>query len=47
MGTVSILLAGKDGSPISPWSVLLIMFYPIWETLFSILRRLKEKKESF
>ena len=47
IGTFSILLAGKNGSPISPWSVLLVMFYPIWETVFSIFRRLKERKNPF
>ena len=47
MGTISILLAGKNGSPISPWSVLLAMFYPVWETVFSMFRRLKDGKNPF
>jgi len=47
MGTISILLAGKNGSPISPWSVLLVMFYPVWETVFSMFRRLKDGKNPF
>ena len=47
MGTISILLAGKNGSPISPWSGLLVMFYPVWETVFSMFRRLKDGKNPF
>lgn len=31
----------------SPWVPIVLMFYPIWETLFSIFRRFKEGKSPF
>jgi len=43
----SIIIGGQENSPVSPWVVPVIFFYPIWETLFSAFRRLREGKNPF
>ncbi len=47
VGVLSVLLAGGKQTPISPWVPMVEMFYPIWETVYSIRRRLKEGKSPF
>jgi UDP-N-acetylmuramyl pentapeptide phosphotransferase/UDP-N-acetylglucosamine-1-phosphate transferase len=37
------ILLGERNSEVSPWASLLVCAYPIWEALFSIFRRLKNK----
>jgi UDP-N-acetylmuramyl pentapeptide phosphotransferase/UDP-N-acetylglucosamine-1-phosphate transferase len=44
IAVLSILLAGAKHTAVSPWVPMVAMFYPVWETLFSIYRRLKEGK---
>lgn len=38
IGTVSVLLVQRH-SQVSPWFPLLLLIYPVWETLFSIYRK--------
>jgi UDP-N-acetylmuramyl pentapeptide phosphotransferase/UDP-N-acetylglucosamine-1-phosphate transferase len=47
IGVMSILIAGGYHSQVSPWVAMLVMFYPVWETLFSFWRRIKEGKNPF
>jgi len=47
VGVTSILIAGGKYSGVSPWVPVVVMFYPVWETLFSIYRRLKNGKNPF
>jgi len=47
LAITSILLCGNKNGEISPWVPMVLMFYPIWETLFSIFRRLREGKSPF
>ncbi len=47
VGVMSILIAGGYHEGISPWVAMLIMFYPVWETLFSFWRRLRKGKNPF
>ena len=44
-GALNIIVVKKIGA--SPWIPMVLMFYPIWETLFSIFRRLREGKSPF
>ncbi len=39
LAILSILLVNKSTSEISPWFPVVVLFIPIWETLFSIYRR--------
>jgi UDP-N-acetylmuramyl pentapeptide phosphotransferase/UDP-N-acetylglucosamine-1-phosphate transferase len=45
-GILSVLLAGT-GKEVSPWVPMVVMFYPVWETVYSIKRRLSEGKSPF
>ncbi len=47
IGVMSILIAGGYHSEVSPWAAMVVMFYPVWETLFSFWRRIKEGKNPF
>jgi UDP-N-acetylmuramyl pentapeptide phosphotransferase/UDP-N-acetylglucosamine-1-phosphate transferase len=44
-GVLSILLV--KALKASPWVPIVLMFYPIWETIFSIVRRLRKEKSPF
>ncbi|NPA52745.1 MAG: undecaprenyl/decaprenyl-phosphate alpha-N-acetylglucosaminyl 1-phosphate transferase [Aquificae bacterium] len=47
LAELSILMVNRHPE-ISPWFPLVLLIYPVWETLFSILRRkLFEKRSSF
>ena len=45
LALVSILLVNRNAE-ISPWFTILILIYPVFETLFSIYRRIFRKKKS-
>jgi len=40
---IGIFLANKYDS-VSPWYVLAVLIYPVWEVIFSIIRKLSQKK---
>ncbi|HID79832.1 MAG TPA: undecaprenyl/decaprenyl-phosphate alpha-N-acetylglucosaminyl 1-phosphate transferase [Aquifex aeolicus] len=44
-GVLTIFVVKSSSA--SPWVPMVLMFYPIWETLFSIFRRLKDGKNPF
>lgn len=43
VATIGITLAGHH-EKVSPWFVLTVLIYPVWEVLFSIMRKLKAGK---
>jgi len=45
LSTMCVLLVARNPE-VSPWSMLLIMIYPVWETLFSAIRRGQHKLSS-
>ncbi len=47
IGVMSILIAGGYHNQVSPWVPMLVMFYPVWETLYSFWRRVRESKNPF
>jgi UDP-N-acetylmuramyl pentapeptide phosphotransferase/UDP-N-acetylglucosamine-1-phosphate transferase len=47
VGVLSIILAGAKNTLVSPWVPMVVMFYPVWETIFSAFRRLKEGRSPF
>ena len=47
LSVISILLVNTSDGKISPWFPLTVLFIPIWETLFSMYRRIKEGRNPF
>ena len=47
LAVLSIRLVIGSNSKISPWFPLVVLFFPIWETVFSIYRRKMKKKSPF
>jgi len=47
LAVISILLINLSNGKVSPWFPSVVLFIPIWETLFSIYRRKREGKNPF
>ncbi|WP_230370268.1 MraY family glycosyltransferase [Paludibacterium denitrificans] len=43
LAEISVLLVGRHPGVVSPWFPMLLMIYPVFETLFSIYRRKKRQ----